>query len=38
MPIVAAFSLANYANGVVSGMQNGSILVWKGTSTTKPYK
>lgn len=38
VPIVAAFSLANYANGFVSGMQNGSILVWKGTSATKPYK
>ena len=37
-PIVAAFSLANCANGMVSGMQNGSILMWKGTSCTKPYK
>lgn len=37
-PIVASFSLARYGNGFLSGMQNGSILLWKGTSCTKPYK
>ena len=37
-PVIAAFSLARYGNGFVSGMQNGSILLWKGTSCTKAYK
>lgn len=37
-PAVAAFSLARYSNGFVSGMQNGSIIVWKGTGSGKAYK
>ena len=38
VPILAAYSLARCGNGMVSGMHNGSLLSWKGTTCMKPFK